>query len=295
VETAAHLSRADDLRAAAAAVRFLSLEPLLGPLPDVDLTGIDWVIAGGESGPRARPMDSRWVIEIRDRCRRARVPFFFKHTSTREAERGSEASLEGDELDNKVKRIREIRLAGFEVAHVIHRHGMDERAAFEVEAGLIDACPGLTNIVGGAGQEFGAMHAKEIVARYCAEPAVFRNRALLISVNRTAEETSLYEALRYAWKISKAKVEQAEVILATFRGLIVGAFVADEWREARAADFPGHEDVPGRLGFMGREAPPAIAKLYVGKRVPDEYRKRGAANPIRYTWSSRGGAGSSSR
>jgi hypothetical protein len=64
---------------------------------------------------------------------------------------------------------------------------------------------------------------------------------------------------------------------------------ADEWREARAADFPGHEDVPGRVGFIGREAPSAIAKLYVGKRVPDEYRKPGAANPIKYTWSGRAG------
>jgi len=54
------------------------------------------------------------------------------------------AQVEGDELDNKVKRIREIRLAGFEVAHVIHRHGMDDKTAFEVEAALIDAYPGLT-------------------------------------------------------------------------------------------------------------------------------------------------------
>src|SRR5712692_1421698 len=63
----------------------------------------------------------------------------------------AEQNLEADELDNKVKRIREIRLASFEVAHVIHRHGMDEKTAFEVEAALIDAYPVLTNIVGGAG------------------------------------------------------------------------------------------------------------------------------------------------
>lgn len=63
----------------------------------------------------------------------------------------AEQNLEGDDLDNKVKRIREIRLAGFEVAHVIHRHGMDEKTAFEVEAALIDAYPGLTNAAGGAG------------------------------------------------------------------------------------------------------------------------------------------------
>jgi len=128
------------------------------------------------------------------------------------------------------------------------------------------------------------MHAKEIVRRYCAEPAVFRHKALLISVNVSAAEASLYDATRYAWKINRSKAKQAEVILATRRGLIVGAFVAEDWLEATAANFPGREDVPGRLGFVGREAPTAIAKLYVDKRVPDEYRKRGAANPIKYTW-----------
>jgi hypothetical protein len=196
-----------------------------------------------------------------------------------------EQKLEGDELDNKLKRIREIRLAGFEVAHVIHRHGMDDKTAFEVEAALIDAYPGLTNIVGGAGgNDYGAMHAKEIIRRYSAELAVFQHKALLISVNRSATETSLYDATRYAWKISKSKAKQAEVILATVQSLIVGAFIADNWLDATGANLPGREDVPGRLGFVGREAPADIKELYVGKRVPDEYRKRGAANPIKYTW-----------
>jgi len=199
-----------------------------------------------------------------------------------------EESLEGDEIDNKLKRIREIRLAGFEVAHVIHRHGMDEKTAFEVEAALIDAYPGLTNIVGGTSSaDYGAMHAKEIIRRYSAEPAVFRHKALLISVNRSAAERSLYDATRYAWKIDKRKAKQAEVILATFQGLIVGAFVVHDWLEATATNFPGRSEgdgVPGRFGFVGEEAPDDIKKLYVGKRVPDEYRKRGAANPIKYTW-----------
>jgi len=75
--------------------------------------------------------------------------------------------------------------------------------------------------------------------------------------------------------------------LSTLQGLIVGAFVADDWLEATPENFPGHPDgAPGRLGFVGREAPVALQKLYVGKRVPDEYRKRGAANPIKYTWRS---------
>jgi hypothetical protein len=197
----------------------------------------------------------------------------------------AEQNLQGDDLDNKVKRIREIRVAGFEVAHVIHRHAMDEKTAFEVEAALIDAYPGLTNSVGGAGaNDYGTMHAKEIIRRYSSEPAVFRHKALLISVNRSATETSLYDATRYAWKISKSIAKQADVILATVQGLIVGAFVAEDWLEATGENFPGRDDVPGRLGFVGREAPAEIAALYVGKRVPDEYRKRGSANPIKYTW-----------
>ena len=78
VETADYAFRIDDLRRTGAHVKFLSLEPLLGPIPGLDLGGIDWVIAGGESGPKARPMDPAWAQEIRDQCLDAAVPFFFK-------------------------------------------------------------------------------------------------------------------------------------------------------------------------------------------------------------------------
>lgn len=78
VESERYLHRIDHLRQAAARIRFLSLEPLLGPLQGLDLSGIDWVIVGGESGPGARPMQPAWVIDLRDQCRRAGVHFFFK-------------------------------------------------------------------------------------------------------------------------------------------------------------------------------------------------------------------------
>lgn len=78
IESDRYTFRADHLRATPAAVRFLSCEPLLGPVPSLDLTGIDWVIVGGESGPGARPMQPDWVRDIRDRCEEAHVPFFFK-------------------------------------------------------------------------------------------------------------------------------------------------------------------------------------------------------------------------
>lgn len=201
--------------------------------------------------------------------------------------RGEAATDDGDQTSTRLKRIRAIRLAGFEVGHVIHRHGMDDATAFEVEAALIDAYPGLTNIADGHGSdEFGAMHAREIIKRYAAEPAQFAGtRALLINVNRSATDAAaLYEATRYAWKINKSKAEKAEVVLATRHGEIVDAFVAHQWFEATPANFPGREPAPGRIGFVGAEASEEIKKKFVGKRVPDEYRKRGAASPIRYTW-----------
>ncbi|MCL2330813.1 MAG: phage Gp37/Gp68 family protein [Phycisphaerae bacterium] len=78
VENNDYLWRIDDLLATNAAVKFLSIEPLLGPLPDLDLTGINWVIVGGESGPKARPIQEEWVVEILRQCQAKQVPFFFK-------------------------------------------------------------------------------------------------------------------------------------------------------------------------------------------------------------------------
>lgn len=78
VENGDYTFRIDDLRKTRAAVKFLSLEPLLGPLPNLDLDGIGWVIVGGESGIGARLMNPSWVIDIRDQCQAAGVPFFFK-------------------------------------------------------------------------------------------------------------------------------------------------------------------------------------------------------------------------
>ncbi|WP_433417542.1 DUF5131 family protein [Microtetraspora malaysiensis] len=78
VEDIDSIDRIDDLRQVPAAIRFLSCEPLLGPLGNLDLSGISWVIVGGESGPNFRPMDPQWVKDIRDQCLDAGVPFFFK-------------------------------------------------------------------------------------------------------------------------------------------------------------------------------------------------------------------------
>jgi protein gp37 len=78
VENQDYVFRIDQLRHTHASTKFLSLEPLLGPLSNLNLSGIQWSIVGGESGPKSRPMERDWVTDIRDQCLRARVPFFFK-------------------------------------------------------------------------------------------------------------------------------------------------------------------------------------------------------------------------
>jgi protein gp37 len=78
VENADYVHRIHYLKQVPAAIRFLSVEPLIGPIPRLPISGIDWVIAGGESGPGARPMEADWVRSIRDRCLSQSVPFFFK-------------------------------------------------------------------------------------------------------------------------------------------------------------------------------------------------------------------------
>jgi protein gp37 len=95
VESDKYRGRIDELRATGAAVKFLSLEPLLGPLHRLDLRAIDWVIVGGESGPNARPMDPAWALDLRDQCRQAHVPFFFKQWG------GTNKKLAGRTLDGR--------------------------------------------------------------------------------------------------------------------------------------------------------------------------------------------------
>lgn len=95
VETVAYYHRIDTLRQVNAWVNFLSLEPLLGPMPNLDLTGIDWVIVGGESGPGARPMHPDWVRDIRDQCVAQGVAFFFKQWG------GVHKGKTGRELDGR--------------------------------------------------------------------------------------------------------------------------------------------------------------------------------------------------
>ena len=198
----------------------------------------------------------------------------------------SGSSEDGEAL--KLKTIRAITAAGFRVAHVIHRHGLSEETAKEVEAALMDAYPGLSNIAGGYDNDRGVMHPKEIIERYEAPIAEAHHKLILINVNRSSDdENDLLDAVRYAWKIDPRKARRADFVLAVIRGMIRGAFQAKDWLEATTANFPGlsregYGSREGRYGFRGEPASANIKALYENKRLPDSLRKKGASNPIRY-------------
>ena len=193
---------------------------------------------------------------------------------------------DSDERNEKFHTIRQINAAGLNVIHVIHRHGMEEETAFQVEAALIDAYPEVTNIMGGSGSnDYGPMNALEIIRKYAAEEAVFKHHVLMITINKTIDDMSIYDATRFAWKLGEGKLKHIEYVLAVKQGIIVEVFKPLEWKKATINNFPlFHEDIPGRFAFNGTEAEEEIKRLYKGKRVPPQYRKKGAANPIKYSF-----------
>jgi protein gp37 len=122
VENAECAFRIDHLRQTGAAIKFISLEPFLGPIPNIDLKGIDWVIVGGESGPRARPMALDWAIDIRDQCLAADVPFFFKQWGGVNKKKAGR-TLEDRTWDEMPQQIRKEVLVTTDECYVTHHLG----------------------------------------------------------------------------------------------------------------------------------------------------------------------------
>jgi hypothetical protein len=141
------------------------------------------------------------------------------------------------------------------------------------------------NKVGGRrGSDFGVAHAEEIITLYGAKPFVPKHRLLLINIADSYEDgtRSVYDAVRYAWKLSPERARNVQLVLAHVKGLVLDVFKPMKWRKATEKNFPGKPDRPGRLAFDGIQADQATRKLYQNKRVPDRYRPRGAANPVRF-------------
>ncbi|MCL2501096.1 MAG: hypothetical protein FWE90_12300 [Defluviitaleaceae bacterium] len=188
-----------------------------------------------------------------------------------------------DEISEKIGTIREIHQSGLEVIHVIHRHGLDNNTAFEVEAALIDAFPGLSNETGGRGsRERGVMNALQIQNIYKAEVLEeITDKCIIIKIKQWSIDRyngsfadAIYEATRAAWKMSIVKAKKAEYILSVMDGVIKAVYHDLEWSV--------HEERKPRLEFIGKEAPDHIKIKYIGKRIPHEYRRQGLASPCLY-------------
>jgi len=209
---------------------------------------------------------------------RGRGDRVFSHATGVEKGKSSE-----EDKSLKIAVIRSIIADGFKVDHIIHRHGMNDETAKEVEAALIDAYPGLTNIQSGYDSQRGIMHAAQVIRLYEAEEASFAHKVILIKIDRSRKEyptIPIVDAVRFAWKISVKRARKADYVLAVSQGIIVGAFIAD-WRPATRKNFPEFPSTdPDRFGFSASEAPDDVKAMYIQKRVPPQ--ERGAANPIRY-------------
>ena len=189
-----------------------------------------------------------------------------------------------DELDPKFSRINQIHAEGLEVQHIIHRHGMDLDTAKEVEAALIDAYPGLTNRMGGAGSnDRGIRHADQIIREHDAPEFELKDPLILISIGKTYEERGVYEAVRGIWRMNRSKACEYDLVLARVGRFVVGAYKVDKWIDWAPGAFPyDPEGLDGRIGFVGTRADKNIWNHYVNKRVPANLLPKGAMNPFRY-------------
>jgi hypothetical protein len=196
-----------------------------------------------------------------------------------------------DEESEKIKTIRQIHAANLEPIHIIHRHGLTLDEAKIVEAALIDYTPGLTNIQGGEGSgQFGPANLKQLVELYQTETLELLpgDLAIAISVNKSVDERSMYDAVRAAWRIDVKRAKRANLVFATVNGVCKAVITPDpeSWLPATKENFPFlHQDIEGRFGFSGEMSKPEVQQRYKGKKLPDNMqRKRGASNPVLYSY-----------
>ncbi len=186
---------------------------------------------------------------------------------------------EEDDVLSKIQQIRDIRNSGLEVIHVIQRYGLTEKEAFEVESALIDAYGELTNIQSGHASERGVNNAevlqRELSYEVYEEPDL---KYIIIKINdRVLQERNndIYETVRSAWKVKLAKVKEYKYCLAVLNGVVKNVYMIENWQ-------PDHRGREGRYEFNGQEAPKDIRLLFINKRIPENYRKKGMASPVLY-------------
>lgn len=185
---------------------------------------------------------------------------------------------EEDDVSSKIQQIRDIKNAGLEVIHVIQRYGLTEKEAFEVEAALIDCYGGLTNIQSGYSSDRGVNNAEVLQRDLSCE--VFEDIddlkycIIKITADIIRSRGSVYETVRKHWRVNLNRIKNIKYVLASCNGVIVDVFEADCWYVA--------PDVPDRCMFDGKQASDEIRNLFINKRLPKHYMKKGMASPVLY-------------
>ena len=188
--------------------------------------------------------------------------------------------VENIDTDNKTDRIRAILNEGLEVIAIIHRHGMDETTAYEVEAALIDEYDNLTNIQSGHGSnDYGPMNVNQIEQVYCAETLKEEDfdendKILLIKIKEAYiknNNNDIYKTVHYAWAIGENR-KKVKHVAAVVNGIIKKMYLVDEWY---------YVEERNRWAFNGREV--ELSK-YINKRIPASFRRKGNASPFIYTF-----------
>jgi hypothetical protein len=205
-----------------------------------------------------------------------------------------ECALESETENDKYDKIREILNSNKKLEHIIVRHGLKEKVAFEIEASLIDTFDylksGITNIAGGQKSiEKGLMTSDEIKRLYNAEKLYqIGAGCILININKKYErgsgEHAIYNATKETWTINKRKLVNLKYVLSEYRGLIVEVFEVDEWYEKERGYTPKSKKFGQTkigYGFNGRVANHQIRNKYINKSIAHT-KKKGAASAIRY-------------
>jgi uncharacterized protein len=194
---------------------------------------------------------------------------------------GASVALNDESEDTKEGRIRRILASDYQVIHIIHRHGMSQEAAIEVEAALIDLFPGLTNKQGGErSSDFGPANAVDIIKRYSLPSVTFdathKIIAIKVSMNTIEERGNRLEATRSAWRASLDRANKCDFVLSVTDGIIREVYNA----KGKWSIFDGQKD---RIAFEANGAdqvPAEVMQGYKNKRL--SVQARGAQNPISY-------------
>jgi len=205
-----------------------------------------------------------------------------------------ECALESETNTDKYDKIREILNSNKNLEHIIVRHGLTEKMAFEIEASLIDTFDylktGITNIAGGQKSiEKGLMTSDEIKRLYNAKKLnEINTNCILININKKYErgsgENAIYNATKETWTINKLKLKNLKYVLSEYRGLIVEVFEVENWYEKERGYTPKSKKYGQTkigYGFKGKVANDQIRDRYINKSIAHT-KKKGAASAIRY-------------